>query len=195
MPQSHDGREDALLAFILAHPDIDNIKGNPSKLLQVIDEFSYTHDFLISIGGHKAKILSDLLAKEKPSAVVELGGYLGYSAILFADVMRKNPGSEGKKFQVWSLEMSAEFAAIAEKLIGIAGLSDLVTVVVGPADESLKKLKREGKLTGVDMLFLDHAEELYVSDFKVWILSHFPLNLNVTADLRTFRFPNRTILT
>jgi predicted O-methyltransferase YrrM len=91
--------------------------------------------------------------------------------------------------------MSVEFAAIAEKLIGIAGLSDLVTVVVGPAEDSLRKLKGEGKLTGVDMLFLDHAEELYVSDFKVWILSHFSLNLNVTAALRTFNFLNRTILT
>jgi catechol O-methyltransferase len=173
MPQSHDGREDALLSFILAHPDIENIKGNPSKLLQAIDEFSHTHEFLISIGGHKAKILSDLIAKEKPSVVAELGGYLGYSAILFADAMREIPGSEGKKVHVWSLEMSAKFAAIAEKLIDIAGLSNIVTVVVGPAEESLRKLKGEGRLTGVDMIFLDHAEELYVSDFKVWILSLF----------------------
>lgn len=195
MPQSHDGREEALLAFIIAHPDIQNIKGNPSKLLQVIDEFSYTHEFLISIGGHKAKILSDLIAKEKPSVVVELGGYLGYSAILFADVMRKNPGSEGKKFQVWSLEMSTEFAAIAEKLIDIAGLSDIVTVVVGPAEESIRMLKEVGKLAAVDMLFLDHAEELYVSDFKVWTLFYFSLHLDVTAGWRSFRFPNRTLLT
>ncbi len=65
--------------------------------------------------------------------------------------------------------MSTEFAAIAEKLIDIAGLSDIVTVVVGPAEESIRMLKEEGKLTGVDMFFLDHAEELYVSDFKVWI--------------------------
>jgi catechol O-methyltransferase len=28
-------------------------------------------------------------------------------------------------------------------------------------------LKGEGKLTDINMLFLDHAEELYVSDFKL----------------------------
>ena len=100
--------------------------------------------------------------------VVELGGYLGYSAILFADAMRSNASSE-TKLQVWSLEMSPEFAVIAEKLIKIAGLSDLVTAVVGPAEESLRKLKEEGEITSVDMLFLDHAEELCVSDFKVCI--------------------------
>jgi catechol O-methyltransferase len=172
MSQSHDGREEALLSFILAHPDIKNIKGNPSRMLQAIDEFSATHDFLISIGAHKAKILSDLIAKEKPAIVVELGGYLGYSAILFADAMRKAPSSTESKIRVWSLEMSPEFATIAEKLIEIAGLSALVTVVVGPAEESLRKLKEEGNLKDLDMLFLDHAEELYVSDFKVRIFLH-----------------------
>lgn len=136
-------------------------------MLQAIDEFSATHEFLISIGGHKAKILSGLIAKEKPSVVIELGGYLGYSAILFADAMRCVSPVTQTKLQIWSLEMSSEFAAIAEKLIEIAGLSDLVTVVVGPAEGSLKNLKQEGSLTVVDMLFLDHAEELYVSDFQV----------------------------
>jgi catechol O-methyltransferase len=125
------------------------------------------HDFLISIGGHKSKILSDLITKEKPKTVVELGGYLGYSAILFADTMRRqNPPNPGE-LRVLSLEMSPEFAAIARKLIELAGMSEIVTVVVGPAEESLRRLKGEGKLTGLDMLFLDHAEELYLADFKV----------------------------
>jgi len=82
--------------------------------------------------------------------------------------MRTHSSGDNKKnLQVWSLEMSPDFAAIARKLIEIAGLSDLVTVVVGSAEESLRKLKEEGNVTGVDMLFLDHAEELYVSDFSV----------------------------
>jgi catechol O-methyltransferase len=63
--------------------------------------------------------------------------------------------------------MNAEFAAIARKLIEIAGLSDIVTVVVGPADDSLRKLVKDGRLKSTDLLFLDHVEELYVTDFKV----------------------------
>jgi catechol O-methyltransferase len=194
-PQSHDGREEALLQFILERPDIENIKGNPAKMLQTIDEFSATHDFLISIGGHKAKILSDLITKEKPSVVVELGGYLGYSAILFADTIRINASRE-LKHQVWSLEMNPEFASIAEKLIEIAGLNDLVTVIVGSAEESLRKLKEEGKLTSVDMLFLDHAEELYASDFKVCIslLTWPPLELQVFGP-QAFRLVHFLLLT
>lgn len=136
-------------------------------MLKAIDEFSATQDFLISIGGHKAQILSALIAKEKPTVIVELGGYLGYSAILFADAIHNAATKSQNKIRVWSLEMSPEFAEIARQLIEIAGLSDFVTVLVGPTEESLRRLKEEGKLNGVDMLFLDHAEELYVSDFKV----------------------------
>ncbi|KAK5987037.1 putative catechol O-methyltransferase 2 [Cladobotryum mycophilum] len=164
--ESHDGREEKLLSHVLSHPDLEEIKRSPSKLLSVIDEFSAQHDFLISIGGHKANILSNLIAEEKPQTVVELGGYLGYSAILFADAMRRNSKPD-QKLRVLSLEMSAEFVSIARELIQLVGLSDIVTVVTGPAEESLRKLHKEGTLTSVDLLFLDHGEDLYVADFKV----------------------------
>ncbi|EHK16501.1 uncharacterized protein TRIVIDRAFT_174059 [Trichoderma virens Gv29-8] len=164
--ESHDGREERLLEFILSHPHLEDMRNNPSKLLSVIDEFSAKHDFLISIGGHKAKIMSDLVAEEKPQTLVELGGYLGYSAILLADAMRRN-SKPGQQPRVWSLEMSSEFSAIARELIMLAGLSDIVKVVTGPAEESLRKLHKEGTLTNIDFLFLDHVEDLYLPDFKV----------------------------
>ena len=61
------------------------------------------------------------------------------------------------------------FAAVSMALVDLAGLADVVRVVVGNADESLRRLKREGVLEegGVDMLFLDHVEELYDVDLKV----------------------------
>ncbi|OPB39522.1 catechol O-methyltransferase [Trichoderma guizhouense] len=164
--ESHDGREERLLSFILSHPHLNDMRSNPSKLLSVIDEFSAKHDFLISIGGHKAKIMSDLVTKENPQTLVELGGYLGYSAILFADTMRRNSKPDQQP-RVLSLEMSSHFSSIARELIMLAGLSDIVKVVTGPAEESLRKLHEKGDLSKIDFLFLDHVEELYVSDFKV----------------------------
>lgn len=77
---------------------------------------------------------------------------------------------------VYSLEMSPEFAAIATQLIDLAGLSNIVTVIVGPASSSLEKLVREKELSKVDLLFLDHSEELYQQDFgvveKLGLLNH-----------------------
>jgi catechol O-methyltransferase len=151
------------LVFILNHPHFDEIKGLPKRLLQAIDEFSATEQFLISIGGHKSKVISSVVEREKPNVIVELGGYMGYSAILFAETMRNT----GQPFHVWSLELEPFFASIAEKLIDIAGLSEYISVVVGTAEEALTRLHREGDLTKVDFLFLDHVEKLYKHDFEV----------------------------
>jgi catechol O-methyltransferase len=164
--QSHDGREQKLLEFIETHPSYSELKGSPSKILEAIDEFSAQTDFLINIGEDKGKIVADIIAQEKPRVFVELGGYIGYSAIFFADAMREAyPANE--KLEYWSLEFESEFAAIASKLVDLAGLGDIVKVVVGSADASLKKLKEEGKVEKVDFLFLDHVEALYEQDLKV----------------------------
>lgn len=131
-----------------------------------MDEFSAKHDFLISVGGHKAQILSGVVANERPKTVVELGGYLGYSAILFADAMRRYQ-EPNQRLRVWSLEMNSGFASIAREMVGLAGLSDIVTVMEGSASESLQKLQKEGTLTDIELLFLDHEEQLYLTDLKV----------------------------
>jgi catechol O-methyltransferase len=133
-------------------------------MLSAIDEFSEQKDFLISVGPHKTQVIVDILKKENPKVVVELGGYLGYSAILFADTLRA-VFPEGEMFHVWSLEFEPRFAAIAEKLIDLAGLSAHVSIVVGPADQTLKRLHGTAELTHIDLLFLDHVEKLYKSDF------------------------------
>jgi hypothetical protein len=90
--QSHDGREQNLLTAILNSPSVSNLKNNPTALLAAIDDFSLHEDFLISIGPHKAGVISKIIAENKPRVVVELGGYLGYSAILFAAAMKKEYG-------------------------------------------------------------------------------------------------------
>jgi catechol O-methyltransferase len=73
--------------------------------------------------------------------------------------------SDGLK--IYSLELSEDFAFIARQLISLAGLSGIVTVIVGHADASLKKLVDDSSLTSIDLLFLDHVEDLYTTDFKV----------------------------
>jgi len=63
--------------------------------------------------------------------------------------------------------LNAEFAEIATQLIALAGLADVARVIIGNADSSLEKLVKEGELKDIDLLFLDHAEEIYVKDFEV----------------------------
>lgn len=116
----------------------------------------------MNVGEDKGKIVTDLIANTKPKVMVELGGYCGYSTILFADAMRS---AGGKKY--FCLERSAKFAKNIEQLVEFAGLAEIVEVVVGPSDESIKALHDMGHLTKIDMMFLDHYKPAYTTDLKL----------------------------
>jgi catechol O-methyltransferase len=115
----------------------------------------------MNVGNFKGKIVCDLIAELKPETMVELGGYVGYSAIMFGDAVRR---AGGKRY--FSLERNPEFAAVATMLIDLAGLRDMVRVHVGRSDSSLKRLYEEGKLKHIDLMFLDHYKPAYTSDLK-----------------------------
>ncbi|KAJ5291900.1 hypothetical protein N7478_001151 [Penicillium angulare] len=164
--ESHDGREATLLKYIYSHPSLEQLRGSPAAICAVMDEFAAKEEFLINIGKDKGPKVVNLIKEEKPSVLVEFGGYVGYSAISFGDAMRQAAGP-GQELRLWSLEFDPVIASIAMNLIDLAGLSDVVKVVVGSAADSLKRLQAEGKLSSIDFVFLDHDEELYLSDFQV----------------------------
>lgn len=96
--------------------------------------------------------------------MVELGGYVGYSTILFASHLRAVSMAPPRYF---CLELNPAFGAIIMALVDLAGLTEVVTVVIGPSDVSLKRLYAEGTLAKIDMLFLDHYKPAYVRDLKL----------------------------
>ncbi|KAF7189410.1 putative catechol O-methyltransferase 2 [Pseudocercospora fuligena] len=162
------GREQQLLQYIRTRPDIDHIKGRPERVLAVIDDFAKEEYFLINIGHDKGQKVVNLITEKTPQIAVKLGGYIGYSAILFASQMRSSTEEPGRsRLQYWSLEFDAEIAAIAREIVEIAGLSSVVSVIEGTAEESLRKLHAQGKFSHIDFLFLDHVEDLYIQDLKV----------------------------
>jgi len=150
-----------------------------------MDDFANHHEFLINVGSDKGRIVCDIIAEQRPRVLVELGGYVGYSAIMFADAMRRcvsanmtteaadasSSSSSSPVIKFWSLESEPAFAEIARELVAIAGLEDVVTVVTGMAGESIRGMKADGRLEdGIDMLFIDHSEggvELYEIDLRI----------------------------
>jgi len=157
-----DGREIELLHFVYGHPRLSEIRGSPSGVLQAIDEYGRTKRYLMNVGEDKGKIVTDLIAEVRPEVMVELGGYVGYSAIKFGDAVQ-NAG--GRRY--FSLERNPEFAAVIMSLVDLAGLSDVVKVVVGPSSESIKRLHTTGSLQHIDLVFLDHYKPAYTSDLKL----------------------------
>lgn len=52
-------------------------------------------------------------------------------------------------------------------LVDLAGLSDVVKVIVGSSDESIARLTSSGDLKHIDLMFLDHYKPAYTTDLKL----------------------------
>jgi catechol O-methyltransferase len=87
---------------------------------------------------------------------------VGYSCILFADAVRKAGGE-----RYFSFERDPAFAAVIMSLVDLAGLTDLVKVIVGSSDEGIARLAASGQLKHVDLMFLDHYKPAYTTDLKL----------------------------
>lgn len=159
--QHESGKELKLLHFIYEQPDIDEIRGNPQRVLDLIHKFEEKYRFM-NVGAAKGKIVTDLIAELKPHTMIELGGYVGYSAILFGDAVRR---AGGKRY--FSLELNPEYAAIANMLIELAGLRDFVRIIVGRSDKSLHKLFTSGEVKQIELMFLDHYKHAYTTDLML----------------------------
>lgn len=160
--QFDDGREIELLHFVYGHSSIEEIRGYPSGVLKAIDDYARTKKYLMNVGEEKGRIVTNLISEVKPQTMVELGGYIGYSALLFGDAVRK---AGGKRY--FSLERDPVFAAVIMSLVDLAGLSDVVKVVVGPSADSIKRLHSSGSLAHIDLMFLDHYKPAYTTDLKL----------------------------
>jgi catechol O-methyltransferase len=65
-----DGRELELLHFVYGKSDLEEIRGNPQKVLAAIDEFARTKKYLMNVGEDKGKIVTNLISEVKPETMV-----------------------------------------------------------------------------------------------------------------------------
>lgn len=156
--QAGDGREKELLQHVLAVAE-----KNPQSVLKAIDQYAQ-RSWLMNIGEDKGLILDQTLSDRKPKSVLEIGAYVGYSAVRISSQLDQ-PGAK-----VISLEMSAENASITRQVVAHAGLSDKVDVVEGILKDKLEDVTRllhELDCKTFDFVFLDHDKEFYLSDFLI----------------------------
>ena len=131
-------------------------KNNPKSILQTIDNFVLeSGQFLMNVGPEKGEILRDHLVKSKPNNVIELGTFIGYSAVLISSTI-------GKKSKLTSIDSDSHSIEIAKELINFAGLDDKVNFMHGNAEEIIPELN-----FNADFVFIDHAKKKYLSDLKL----------------------------
>jgi caffeoyl-CoA O-methyltransferase len=134
---------------------IQKLFANEDDLLQQVKEsISEKNMPMISVPPETGKLLTMLVAISGSKEILEIGALGGYSGI---SLLRgtNNGGS------LTSLELREEFAEVALENLKSAGFENNVKYVVGPALESLEKLKHSGQK--FDFFFIDADKENYES--------------------------------
>lgn len=133
-------REERAYQYVLTHA----IPGDPDSILDTFDMWCSKVEFISNIGPKKGenvlcsttalflymeitiigvgllcagKILDRLLLEHSPLSVLELGAHCGYSTVRIARVLPLGA-------KLYSIEMDQNNAAIAEKIIRLAGFDD-----------------------------------------------------------------------
>ncbi|TPX31488.1 hypothetical protein SmJEL517_g05216 [Synchytrium microbalum] len=150
--------ESLLIQYVFKHGQ----EGDADQILKTLDNFARNEMFLMNVGDVKGKHVEEIVQREKPKIMVELGAFMGYSAIAFA----KNLPPGGKYY---SFEINPLYAAIATKIVEFAGLKDKVTVVVGAFGDKYQLLKERYGVDKVDIFFIDHWKDMYLPDVKTII--------------------------
>jgi len=123
-------------------------------VLKEIEEMG-ERSFIPVIGPKKGKILDDAVKKAKPKLILEVGTFIGYSAIRMAWVMPQGG-------RIITLEINKASAEKAKKNIERVGFSDKIHIIVGDARKIIPKFD------GVfDLIFLDAEKSDYLTYLKL----------------------------
>lgn len=164
MSNGNNDKELRVEKFIFDRPEseLEKIKGNPQKVLELLEEFLRKETLMI-IGPYKGKIVIDKIKERPRSILAELGCYMGYSAVLFA----KELPDESKYY---SFEVNTTYAKIARRVIELAGLEKKVEIIVGKAGNTLIDFQarlQKGQFRAIDFILIDHWKDLYVPDLRL----------------------------
>ncbi|ATO48296.1 O-methyltransferase [Brevibacillus laterosporus] len=115
----------------------------------------------IDVAPNQGKLLYLLAKIRGAKKILEIGTLGGYSSIWLARALPQDG-------QLISLEYEQSFAHIAEENVKKAGLAEKVSILVGPALETLPTLQEKG-MTGFDMVFID-ADKQNNPHYLQWAL-------------------------
>jgi len=126
----------------------------PEQVLAEIEEKGKPSQWPI-IGPERGKFLDEAVKRHKPQRVLEVGTFVGYSAIRMARLLE--PGG-----RIVCVEIDPERAEIAKRNAERAGLGRVIEVRVGDAKKIIPTLPQE-----FDLVFLDADKTEYLNYLKL----------------------------
>ncbi len=125
----------------------------------------------ISLSKAEAQILQFLVLMTDAGKVVEIGTLTGLSALYILDCLKTNG-------QLWTLEKSAEHAALAEVVLSDYIRKNQCHILVGDAKEELAGLVTKGPF---DVIFIDGNKAAYL-DYFHWAVKNVKVGGLIVAD-------------
>uniref|UniRef100_A0A8C3WL80 Catechol O-methyltransferase n=1 Tax=Catagonus wagneri TaxID=51154 RepID=A0A8C3WL80_9CETA len=148
-----NSKEQRILNHVLQHA----VAGDPESVLDAIDTYCSQKEWAMNVGSKKGQILDTLVREHRPSVLLELGAYCGYSAVRMARLLL--PGA-----RILTIELNPNYAAITQQMLDFAGLQDRVTVVLGASQDIIPQMKKKYDVDTLDMVFIDHWKDRYLPD-------------------------------
>ncbi|XP_036923311.1 catechol O-methyltransferase [Sturnira hondurensis] len=148
-----ENKEQRILRYVLQHA----VAGDPQSVLQAIDTYCWQKEWAMNVGDKKGRIVDAVVQEQRPSTLLELGAYCGYSAVRMARLL---PPSA----RLLTIDLNPDYAAIARQMLEFAGLQDRVTVIIGASQDIIPQLKKKYDVDTLDMVFLDHWKDRYLPD-------------------------------
>ena len=145
------------------------ISNDPKAVTQCIDDYvKQSGKFLMNVGPEKGKILRKEILRSKPARVLELGSFIGYSAILMAS-------SIDNESKLISIDIDSKSIEISKKMVSFAGLDNKIKFIEGSASQVIPILEE-----GFDFVFIDHGKKSYLNDLLL-LEEHSLLNQNAVV--------------
>ena len=145
MPPIKTPLNDAIGEYLIRHSRQDDV------LARVAAQTAGMPNAMMMSPPDEAALIGMLARISGATRALEVGTFTGYGAIAIARGL-----ADGG--HLTCLELSPEFAAIAQANLDDAGVADRVDIVIGPADESLAAMPEE---PAYDFVYLDADKRGY----------------------------------
>lgn len=133
-----------------------------------------------NISPEVGRFLHDIIKKQKPQHILEIGTSNGYSALWFAKAVLEN--GTGK---IITIEPDIERASLAQKNIEETNTVQIIDIKIGDAKEILTTLKEK-----FDFLFIDARKSEYLNYLQL-IEEHLLPGCIIVADNILHPFPDK----
>ncbi|MCL2396607.1 MAG: O-methyltransferase [Defluviitaleaceae bacterium] len=152
---------------------LDGLLPEVGGLLGQIQRRAYDEGLPV-VSDHAVALLSVLLVAKRPTAVLEIGCGVGFSAALFARFLA--PGG-----RVTTIERYDYMAGRAKENFAKLGIVDKIRLVEDDADRALPKLAADGEC--FDFIFMDCCKSRYISYLPYCVEMLMPGGLLVVDDV------------